>query len=193
MADAEEPDAVATPDLTRFPSGEREWSEFISRVAASEDLAERHFIELKSDIDPTNKEGAAKVAKFILGAANRDPERTKKYLDGHAVMILGVAEADVRRLERFEAKDFVGAVQQYVGEPGPRWDFQRIRVDDDRDVIVVTVDPPQAGDPIWPCCREGISLIDGRIYIRADGETRERRPETTIVFETARGSGPDGS
>lgn len=175
MADAADPDGAALPDLTRFPSGEREWSEFIRRVAASGDLAERHFIELKSDIDPTSKEGAAKVAKFVLGAANRDPERAKKYLEGHAVMILGVSEDNVRGLERFEAKDLVGAVQPYVGEPGPRWDFQRIRVDDERDVIVITVVPPQAGDPIWPCCREGVGLIDGRIYIRADGETREAK------------------
>jgi hypothetical protein len=167
------PQDADTPDLTHLPSGEREWSEFIRRVAPTGDLHERHFLELKSDVDPTSKEGAAKIAKFILGAANRDPERAAKYLGGYAVMILGVSKAEVRGLERFEAKDFVGRVQSYVGEPGPSWDFHRIRVDDFRDVIVITIAPPQPGDPIWPCCREGFGLIDGRVYIRADGETRE--------------------
>jgi hypothetical protein len=173
MVDAAGSGDADPPDFTHFPTGERQWSEFIGRVAAAGDLVERHFIELKSEIDPTSKQGAAKIAKFILGAAHRDPERAAKYLDGHAVMILGVGEAGARGLTRFEAKDFVGAVQPYVGEPGPGWDFQRVRADDDRDVIVVTVVPPKAGDPIWPCCREGVGLIDGRIYIRADGETRE--------------------
>ncbi len=160
-----------SPDFTRLPSGEREWSDFIHQAAAMGAAAERHFIELKSDVDPTGKEGAAKVAKFILGTAHRDPVRAANYLDGYAVMILGVAKDDVQGLPRFEAKDLVGAVQQYVGEPGPRWDFVRIRVDNDRDVIVITVEPPQGG--IWPCCREGVGLKDGRIYVRADGETRE--------------------
>jgi hypothetical protein len=175
----------ATPDFTRLPSGEREWPDFIQQAAAAGDIAERHFIELKSEIDPTGKEGAAKVAKFILGAAHRDPDRAAKYLGGYAVMILGVAHNDVRGIARFEAKDLVGAVQQYVGEPGPRWDFVRIRVDDDHDVIVIVVDPPQPG-AIWPCCREGVGLADGRIYIRGDGETRDANHDEvrTLVERT---------
>lgn len=175
-------DDAPPPDFTHLPSGEREWPDFIDQVAAAGDFAERHFIELKSDIDPTGKEGAAKVAKFILGAAHRDPDRAAKYLDGYGVMLLGVAKDEVRGLSRFEAKDLVGAVQQYIGEPGPRWDFVRVRVDDDRDVIVIKVDPPQPG--VWPCCREGVGLNDGRIYIRADGETREaNHDEVRALFQ----------
>lgn len=176
------------PDLTRLPSGEREWSEFIQRAAGAGDLIERHFIELKLEIDPTGKEGAAKVAKFILGAAHRDLDRAAKYLGGHAVMLLGVGANDVGGLTRFEAKDLVGAVQQYLGEPGPRWDFVRVRVDDDHDVIVITAEPPVAG-AIWPCCREGVGLADGRIYIRGDGETREaNHDEIRALVERVRGA-----
>ena len=176
------------PDLTRLPSGEREWPDFIQKVAGAGDLIERHFIELKSEIDPTAKDGATKVAKFILGAAHRDPERAAKYLGGYAVMLLGVGANDVRGLARFEAKDLVGAVQQYLGEPGPRWDFVRVRVDDDHDVIVITAEPPVVGK-VWPCCREGVGLADGRIYIRGDGETREaNHDEVRALFERVRGA-----
>ncbi|OCB29468.1 hypothetical protein A9X02_27795 [Mycobacterium malmoense] len=159
------------------------------------DIAERHFIELKSEIDPTSKDGAAKVAKFILGAAHRDPDRAAKYLGGYAVMILGVAHNDVRGLPRFETKDISAAVQQYLGEPGPRWDFTRVRVDDDHEVIVIIIDPPVQGE-IWPCCREGNGLVDGRIYIRADGETREANHDEirALVARTRAGDkepGPD--
>jgi hypothetical protein len=194
MADPETCGDSASPDFTRLPSGERGWADFIDSVAAMGDVDERHFIELKSDIDPTDKDSAAKVAKFILGAANRDPERAKRYLEGRAVMLLGIGGSVAPGLERFEAKDFVGAVQPYVGEPGPHWDFQRIPADDDRDVIVVIVDPPQAGDPAWPCCREGPGLIDGRIYIRADGETREAKSGDVRALQAralARGPRPD--
>jgi hypothetical protein len=43
----------------------------MARWWASElgDRAERHFLEMKSEIDPTSKEGGAKIAKFILGVA----------------------------------------------------------------------------------------------------------------------------
>ncbi|MBU8833829.1 hypothetical protein [Mycolicibacterium goodii] len=180
----------AQPDLTRLPSGEREWAQFIQQAAGAGDLIERHFIELKSEIDPTGKEGAAKIAKFILGAAHRDPDRAAKYLGGYAVMILGVGANDIRGLARFEAKDLVGAVQQYLGEPGPRWDFVRVRADDDHDVIVITAEPPVAG-AIWPCCREGVGLADGRIYIRGDGETREaNHDEIRALVERVRGAPP---
>ncbi|MGV0874039.1 hypothetical protein [Mycolicibacterium sp. XJ879] len=176
------------PDLTRLPSGELEWPEFIQKAAGAGDLIERHFIELKSEIDPTGKDGAAKVAKFILGAAHRDPERAAKYLGGYAVMLLGVGANDVHGLARFEAKDLGGAVQQYLGEPGPRWDFVRVRVDDDHDVIVIIAEPPVVGR-VWPCCREGVGLADGRIYIRGDGETREaNHDEIRALVERVRGT-----
>jgi hypothetical protein len=82
--------------------------------------AERHFIESKSDIDPTNKEGAAKVATFILGAANRDPERAKKYLEGHAVMILGVGEKQrARDLSDSKRKTSSVRFSPMSATPGP--------------------------------------------------------------------------
>lgn len=176
----------ANYDYSRLPSGEREWSEFIAYVSVAGGLAERHFIELKSDIDPTGKEGAAKVAKYILGTANRDPARASRYFEGRAVMVLGVAKDDICGLERFEAKDFVGAVQQYVGDPGPHWDYHRIPINNERDVVVVTVEAPRPGHPMWPCCREGVGLKDGRIYVRADGETREANSgEIRVLIERA--------
>ncbi|MFB1295789.1 hypothetical protein ACAG24_009760 [Mycobacterium sp. pW049] len=160
-------------NMTEFPSGERDWCRLIDHVTAVGDLAERHYLELKSDIDPISKDGAAKIAKFILGAANRDPQRASRYLGGHAVMILGVGHHKAAGLPRFESKDLVGSVQLYVGNPGPRWDFHRIHVDRDRDIVIIFVEPPRQGDPIWPCAREGFGLFNGRIYVRADGETRE--------------------
>ena len=55
------------PDLMRLPSGEREWSEFIQQAAGAGDLIERHFIELKLEIDPTGKEGATVPRNTLPG------------------------------------------------------------------------------------------------------------------------------
>jgi hypothetical protein len=163
-------------DLSRLPSGERKWTAFIAEAARLGDRAERHFLEIKSEINPASKGGAAKIAKFILGAANRDTVRAAKYLDGYAVMLLGVAENAISGLPAFEAKDLEDGVRQFLGDPGPQWDFHRVRVSDDRDVIAVSVDPPRDGDPIWMCCKDGPeNLNDGDIYIRVEGATRRAK------------------
>ncbi|WP_165693257.1 ATP-binding protein [Mycobacteroides abscessus] len=163
-------------DLSQLPSGERKWRELITKVSMLGDRAERHYLEMKSEINPVDKAGGAKIAKFILAAANRDPARAARYLDGHAVLLLGISEKQVTGLPAFEAKDMESAVCRYLGDPGPQWDFQRIPVSDGRDVIVIVVDPPRAGDPIWMCCNDGPeNLNDGDVYIRADGASRKAK------------------
>lgn len=167
-------DEIPEYELSRLPAGERKWRELIALVSAAGDRAERHYLEMKSEIDPTNKTGGAKIAKFILGVANRDPDRAAKYFDGHGVLLLGVAEGAAPGLTVFEAKDMEAAVTPHLGDIAPRWDFQRISVSADRDVIAIIVDPPRMGDPIWVCCKEGLeNLRDGDVYIRVDGATRK--------------------
>jgi hypothetical protein len=183
----EEVDDVPEIDLSRLPSGERRWMALITETSKLGDRAERHFLEMKSEIDPTSKEGAAKIAKFILGAANRDTVRAGKYLDGHAIMLLGVAEGAITGLTVFEAKDMEDAVRQYLGEPAPQWDFHRVRVSDERDVIVISVDPPRDGDPIWMCCKDGpANLHDGDIFIRVDGATRRAKGDELRALQQRR-------
>jgi hypothetical protein len=187
----DEADDVPEIDLSRLPSGERRWMALITEAAKLGDRAERHFLEMKSEIDPASKDGGAKIAKFILGAANRDTVRAAKYLEGHAVMLLGVAEGAITGLPGFEAKDMEDAVRQYLGEPAPPWDFHRVRVSDDRDVIVISVDPPREGDPIWMCCKDGpANLHDGDIFIRVDGATRKAKGDELRALQQRRSGVP---
>ena len=88
---------------------------------------------------------------------------------GHALMVLGVGDGRVVGVPAFEAKDLAVTVQRLMGADGPRWDFERIQIDD-KDVIVVVVDPPTG--EVWTCRGDGEGLTDGAIYVRADGETR---------------------
>lgn len=170
-------------DLTRLPKGQREWPRFVEALSDIDDRAERYFLELKSDVDLTTEAGRAKVAKFILGAANRMPDNAAKRFGGHALLVLGVAKGAVRGIPFFEAKDLERVVKKFIGADGPGWDFERVRGVEDRDVIVVIVDPPRQGDPMWTCYKDGPeNLKDGGIYIRADGETREAKGEEVRVL-----------
>jgi hypothetical protein len=58
---------------------------------------------------------------------------------------------------------------------------------EDRDVIIIVVDPPRPGDPMWICHAEGHeNLKDGGIYIRADGETRAAKGDEVDSAKTSR-------
>ncbi|RGP45296.1 hypothetical protein AWH04_03530 [Rhodococcus erythropolis] len=141
-----------------------------------DDRAERYFLELKSEVDLSTTGGGAKVAKFILGAANRNPDVAAKRFGGHALMVLGISEGAVTGIPFFEAKDLENTVKKYIGDDGPHWDFERVRVGGDRDVITIVVDPPRHGDPVFTCHKDGPeNLKDGGIYIRLDGQTREAK------------------
>lgn len=164
---------MAELDFSRLPVGQREWSTFVQALSKEDDRAERHFLEMKSDVDLGTILGAAKVAKFILGAANRLPEKADKRFGGSALLVLGISQDSITGIPFFEAMDLERHVKKYIGDDGPHWDFERVRVSGDRDVIIVIVDPPKQGDPIWTCHKDGSeNLIDGGIFIRVDGATR---------------------
>ncbi len=159
-------------DLSRLPRGQMEWRKFIESIAETDDRVERYFLEVKSDLNLNTKAHQAKVAKYILGSANRSAEQATRRFGGHGLMVLGVSSRNLVGITPFEAKDLAGCVTKYIGTDGPTWDFERIPVAENRDVIVIIVDPP-VNQQVFTCRADGPeNLTDGAIYIRADGETR---------------------
>lgn len=75
---------------SRVAPGQRGWRAFIEAVTDSDDQVERHYLEVKSQLDLNSKRDWHKVVKFILATANRDPDTARRALDGHPVMLLGV-------------------------------------------------------------------------------------------------------
>lgn len=158
-------------DLSRLPTGTRSWAALVKWAAASDDRLERYFLELKSDVDLTEKRGRHKVAKFILGAANRDPVKAAKRFGGHAVLLLGVGNGKASGIGPFEAQDLEREVQKFTGADAPEWDYEQISVDAGHDVIAIVVDPPTGR--IWPCLADGEGMTNGDIYLRGDGKTEK--------------------
>lgn len=162
-------------NLHQRPSGEIERLALLDYIRSTDDRIERHFLEVKSDVDLNLKSGRGKVAKFILGAANRDPAIADGYFEGHALMVLGAAHRVATGIEGFEAKDLHRDVTAWIGTDGPRWGFDRIPLEGGRDVIVVDVWPPTGG--VWACRADGddesaAKLRNGELYLRVEGETR---------------------
>lgn len=179
---------MAEIDLTRAPTGVLAAQELIAAVAEHGDLAERHYLELKSTLDLSTKKDKEKIAKFILGASNRMPDVAATAFEGYCVMIVGIAQGSITGIPQVEMMEISKIIQQYVGAAGPRWDIVWVPVEGSKNhVLVVCVNPPRLGQGPFPCRSNGVSLTDGRIYIRADGETREANSEEVDLL-IARGT-----
>src|SRR5690606_24521582 len=98
----------------------------VEALVATDDRAERHFLEVKSEVDLTQTLGAAKVAKFILGAANRPPELAQKAFGGYAAMVIGVAPPETPGVAPIEFGDIEARIAPFLSRSGPRWELQRV-------------------------------------------------------------------
>lgn len=162
-------------DVSRAPLGLRAASALVTELAKLDDRFERHYLEIKSDLDPSKNE-LAKIAKYVLGSANRMPEKAAVAFEGYGVMVIGVAPGTITGVPPIEILEIDKVVGAYIGPQGPKWDLIHVPVKDSTNtVLVILVDPPQNGQDAFVCRKEGDNLANGRIYIRADGETREAR------------------
>lgn len=191
LVDRIEGGAVATSiDVDRLPRGSRGWRTFVSSLTEADDTAESDWLELKSEID-LSRTGAAKIAKFILGAANRQPESAARSLEGYAVMVLGVGGGAIIGIEPVEDMELEKRIQPFLGAEGPQWETARIAVADGRDVLAIMVAPPKPGDPIYVCRKDGDGVADGDVYVRVRGATRRAKSgEMDLLRARERGGLP---
>jgi hypothetical protein len=170
-------------DTSRAPLGLRVASSLVADLGKLDDRFERHYLEIKSDIDPSKNE-LAKIAKYVLGSANRMPEKAATAFEGYGVMVIGVAPGRITGVPPIEILDIDKVVSAYIGPHGPHWDLIHVPVErSGNTVLVILVDPPQDGQDAFLCRKDGENLANGRIYIRADGETREARaPEVDLLL-----------
>ncbi len=202
MPDGRQPQTASTPmhvgpDTGAIPLGERAWRRILDHVVAVGDEAETNYLEVKSSLDVTSKIGTAKVAKFLLGAANRRPQEAARHFRGYAVLVVGAEKGTASGVSRgVEAHELEDRLRPYLGPQFPAFEFGRIGVGADKEVLFVIAQPPQEGQTIFPCHKtfqgedRRDSLEDGAIYVRGASNTRPARSgEVLALVERARGGG----
>lgn len=184
----------AFPDLdtSDVPLGERALRRILEHVVAVGDASERHYLEIKSDVDPRTKIGAVKIAKFLLGAANRQPRAAREFFRGYAVMVLGVGGGTPGVERGVELHEIEDAVRPYLGSGFPPFEFGRLAVAVDREVLFVIASPPKEGQQPFVCHKDfqgddrANNLRDGGIYFRGHSNTREAKSgEIEMLIERA--------
>lgn len=184
-------------DADMIPLGERALRSTLDHVLAVGDEAETSYLEIKSSLDLASTEGVAKVAKFLLGTANRRPQEAARHFHGYAVLAIGAQKGRSQGVPRgVEAHELEDRLRPYLGPQFPAFEFGRISIDDDREVLFVVAQPPQDGQTIFPCHKsfQGVkrqdNLDDGAIYMRGASNTRPARAgEVLALVERARGGG----
>lgn len=96
---------MAGLDTSQAPRGVLAAQRLVEGVAEQGDLAERHYLGLKSTLDLSANKGKEKIAKFILGAENRMPETAAPAFVGYAVVLIGVSAGSVFRMSPVEIMD----------------------------------------------------------------------------------------
>lgn len=180
-----------------IPLGERALRGILDHVLALGDEAETTYLEVKRPIDLSSKASVAKVAKFLLGAANRRPHEAARHFRGHAVLVIGAQRDGAPGVPRgTEAHELEDKLRPYLGPQFPAFEFGRIGVDTENEVLFVIAQPPQEGQTIFPCHKSfhgddrRDSLEDGAIYVRGTSNTRPARSgEVLALVERARGGG----
>ena len=185
-----EEDVTSSIGSERLPRGSRGWRTFVDALTRVDDTAETHWLEMKSELD-LSRTGSAKIAKFILGAANRQPDVAARALEGYALMVLGVMTGAAPGISPVEDMELEKRIQPYLGADGPGWEATRVTVEGGRDVLIIIVDPPKPGDPIFVCRKDGEGVADGDVFIRARGETRRAKSgEMDLLRTRERGGAP---
>ncbi|MCD1285130.1 MULTISPECIES: hypothetical protein [unclassified Brevibacterium] len=184
-------------DTSVIPLGERALQGILDHVMAVGDEAETTCLEVKGPLDMGSKTSTAKIVKFLLGAANRRPHEAARHFRGYAVLVIGAQKDDAPGVPRgTEAHELEDRLRPYLGPQFPAFEFGRIGVGRDNEVLFVIAQPPEDGQSIFPCHKSyqgddrRDSLEDGAIYVRGTSNTRPARSgEVLALVERARGGG----
>lgn len=150
----------------RWPS---ELIELVEAVTRADPSNESTWIEWKSTLDLGDKSGHYHVAKHVLGFANRTVATARTHVGGHAYMIVGAEPGGVEGIEAVDPAVLRSKIIRYVGA-AVRWRPELISVQG-KQVLMVVVDPPEAGDPIHPVRHQLDKHEKGRILVRRAGST----------------------
>ncbi|MFY1637242.1 helix-turn-helix domain-containing protein [Solwaraspora sp. WMMB335] len=169
-------------DSTRALLRPSELWALVTAVRDADGHEEHRWIEWKSTLDLRTAKGLAHIAKAVVGFANRQPSAAARHADGYGYLLVGVAPGAVAGVQPLDPEILVGQVRAAVGD-AVRWTPEYVRVND-REVLVVIIDPPKPGDPIH-CLRKQVDRYQpGTIFVRHTGRTDQATPSDIDMLQS---------
>jgi hypothetical protein len=160
-------------DLSRpvgRPSDRRRLIEGI--LAGTLGVDETIWLEWKSQVDWNSPvDVAIKVARHVIGFANRDPVEAQAFVGGEAYLVLLPDPAQPDRA-RIDPADIENKIAPYLGTDGPHWSASHVDLNG-RVSLVLTVAPPRVGDHIHALRKQAANYPNGAVFIRRPGKTEQ--------------------
>lgn len=113
-------------------------------VLQQQRLQELHWLEWKTLVDLGQREWQARVAKFVLGAANRSAALARTKHDGHAFMLLGLEPGALIGTTVVDPATVDAGLVRYLGKVGPNYQLEYITLRK-QTIAVITVLPVSIG------------------------------------------------
>ncbi len=156
----------------RRPADQRRLIEAV-RDALAED--EGNWIEWKSTLPLSEPAGRFKVAKNILGMANRHPDQAARFCAGLGYVIVGAQPGKIPGVAQLDPAKLDDSLRPYLGLNGPEWSPTWISFAE-TNVLILTVEAPRWGDPIHLLRKSyqpetGKGADNGAIFVRRKGST----------------------
>ena len=137
---------------------------------------EPDWLEWKSRAVLSEQRWHVLIAKFIAGFANRDPIVAKRSAGGCSYLVVGAEPGNVLGATQVDNAILHDGISRYVRE-SVRWNPQYIE-HEGKQVLIVTVEPPEAGDLIVAMRRAyhsdergSTSCREGDVFVRRHGKT----------------------
>lgn len=138
-----------------------------SIVQAQDANGERNWIEWKRSLDLGTDRHQGALAKEILAMSNRDPIKARAHCDGWGYIVVGAHEGGIDGMEVPSTSQLEQKLGKYLGEGGdaPRWEPVGVLIGK-KCVLVIGVEPPREGDPIFASRAKIGNAEPGTIYVR---------------------------
>lgn len=169
-------------DLGRPLRGIEQLAALVAHVHRAHPKNETDWLEWKTGLDLTSAAGRFEVARQILGFANRDPDAARRHAGGLAYLILGIEPGSPCGQSLIDNADLTAGIGRYIVRQGPIWSPLWVTYEG-VDVLVVTVEAPQWGDPIHTLQRDYEATQAGAVFVRRPGRTDPSGPDDIKMLE----------
>lgn len=167
---------IDTTSAFRFPS---ELERLVDAVRAAGEHDESEWLEWKSTINATSTKkellltpnATHLIARNVLGFANRNPNTASNWAEGHAYLLIGVEPSNLHGVPSSDPAKIHAQVRVFVGTR-VTWRCEFVTLGD-KQVLVVVVEPPRAGDPIHALMKSADKYQEGHVFIRHPGATEQ--------------------
>jgi hypothetical protein len=167
--------------------GEMPVGDLVRLVALADGAVETEEIEWKAEWPLDSRPRRAGLAKHIIGLANRDPDRAAATFSGHGFILIGMEPGAWGQAPELDPAELVQQLEPFVGA-SLGWHPIYVNQGGHR-VLVIVVDPPQWGDPIYKLERgsldpeSGREMKQGTVFVRRPGITSPANQQQIEALE----------